>query len=129
MEINSTNLQCPTFGGHNRASLALITMVSAIALFTEVVSFFGYRTGVVAERWNQSVLWDVILVSISLFFIYRFFASPRGLWVKRKREINLLQLLNMAIRGEFKDNPLVSLIVTVLGTVIAGVIMKLLGLL
>ena len=87
------------------------------------------RTGVVAAQRRQSPFWDVLLVALSLLTLYRYFATPRGLWVKPRREARLLQLASMALRGELKDNPLVSLVVSVQGTVIAALILKWLGLL
>jgi len=110
-------------------SIWLAAIVAGFVLFTEVVAALSMRTGVVAAQWRQSPFWDVLLVALSLLILYRYFATPRGLWVKPRREARLLQLANMALRGELKDNPLVSLVVSVLGTVIAALILKWLGLL
>ena len=107
----------------------LAALFAGAVLFTEVIAILSLRNGVISAQWHQSPAWDILLSAISLVILFRFFASPRGLWVKPRRELRLAQLLNMALRGELRDNPLVSLIVSVLGTVVAAFILKWLGLL
>ena len=61
--------------------------------------------------------------------ILRFFSIPGGLWIKSKREMRAFQLINMGIRGQLRDNPAVNILRTVIGEILAAVIMKLLGIL
>ena len=58
--------------------------------------------------------------------MFKFFKEPKGLWIKPKRELRIVQLINMAIRGDLRDNPIVTLIVTIIGTILATVLLKIL---
>ena len=65
---------------------------------------------------------------VALPIIFKFFAHPKGLWIKPKRENRLFYLANMALRGELRDNPLVNLIISIVGAVVTVLVLSLLGL-
>ena len=116
--------------GPDTATMPVILyMLASLALIFEAISLVFGGNGAVAATWNQSPLWDVVLTAIPIVLVFTFYATRRGLWVKPRRELKVLQLANMALRGELRDNPLVSLITTVLATVIAAIVLKLLGVL
>ena len=108
---------------------AALGMLATLALAFEALGLVFERNGAIASTWGQSIAWDVALIIASAVLVFAYYASRRGLWVKPRREIRLLQLANMALRGELRDNPLVSLIITVLGTVIGAIILNWLGVL
>jgi hypothetical protein len=118
-------LQTPSLASYR---FAWITgYASLFFLILQVFFLVSQKMGLLQTRFNWYPIWDFAITILGLALMLRFFAYPRGLWIKPEREFRPLYLLNMAIRGEFRDNPLVSLILSILGTVIAAFILKWLG--
>ena len=69
---------------------------------------------------------DLGILFISIMGLYNYFFSPQGLHI-RFRESSIGSLVFKALHGEFRDNPVVSLLVTFIGTVLASLVLKLLG--
>ena len=118
-------LHSPSMGGFIGVTLAGV--LSFLYLIVVAVLLVDRGWTVVA---SLPPLWRAghgLALVTALTVLFRFFSLPRGLWIKPRRELRLLYLANMALRGELKDNPLVSLVVTVLGTVIAVLVLRLLG--
>ena len=107
--------------------LWFLSIISLIIIVAQIISLFNQAEGILSYKFKLNPLWDIILSIFALVLIFQFFAEPKGLWVKENREINLSKLFIMAIRGDFKDNPLVSMIATIIGTIIAVIILKLIG--
>lgn len=120
-------LRTPRLAGYR--ALFLLACLAGLVLVSEVLSLTHLRDGVLSIRWGPHPLWDLLVLALSPLAIFRFLAEPKGLWIKPTRDLRFLQLLRMAARGDFKDNPLVTLVITILGTVVAAVILKWLGLL
>lgn len=119
-------LEKPKLQGHVLSwFVAVFSLVFIIANTFYFGNNWALATG--SERRRYIPLYAFGLV-IALMFLFRFFARPTGLWIKPKRELRLFYLANMALKGELKDNPLVTVIVTVLGTILTVLILKLLGL-
>jgi hypothetical protein len=107
--------------------LVLLSLAALLLLAAEALALIALRGGLLYRRWLLHPIWDVLAIAVALLVLFRFFAEPKGLWVKPERELYPIQLLRMALRGDFRDNPLVMLVVTIVGTVIAGLIMRWLG--
>ncbi|AHI06540.1 hypothetical protein BDW_10200 [Bdellovibrio bacteriovorus W] len=74
-------------------------------------------------------IFRILGILIAVVFMFRFAAKPTGLWIKPKRELRLFYLANMALKGEYKDNPLVTVVLAVIATITAQVLMKFFGIL
>jgi hypothetical protein len=107
---------------------SIFQIVSMVFVIAEALSFTDGHRGLIAKNWQTSNWWDLLLIMLLSWSLMRFFARPTGLWIKPTREIRYLNLIKMAIRGEFKDNPVVQLVVTVIATLIGAILAKLLGL-
>jgi hypothetical protein len=105
-----------------------LACISFIPLFFELNSLLSKKSLLLIRLgYTTNYSLDVLLLIVSFLGLFLFFAYPKGLWIKPKRELRLFYLINMAIHGEYRDNPLVTLIVTVLGTLLATILLKWLG--
>ncbi len=102
---------------------------SIVLLLLELVAFVSKGKGLLMFRFEWHISVDLLAMAIAAIISYKFYSEPTGLWIKPKRPLKIFYLLNMAIRGELKDNPIVTLIVTVIGGLIVMLIGKLIGLL
>jgi hypothetical protein len=119
-------LQTPAISGH---SASLFVSLLGLAYLIVATLYLLNRWSVVGQgRGRLILLAYAVGVVVAAIFLFRFFATPTGLWIKPKRELKLLYLANMALKGEFKDNPLVTLLVSVVGTILTVLLLKLLGL-
>lgn len=107
--------------------LGAISLFCGILIWFEVIALMSSGLTAFHARWKIPWGWDVLIVFVSMVFIFKFYAYPKGLWIKPKRKIHLLRLFNMALRGNVRDNPLAQLIITILGTILTTFIMKILG--
>ena len=101
---------------------------SVVFIIAELIAMFGGERTFLGQRWNWVPLIDILLIGTGLMIAFRFFAVRKGLWIKETREIRLLNLLYGIFRGEFSDNPLVMLLVIIVGGLVVTVLAKLLGL-
>jgi hypothetical protein len=101
--------------------------LSLLFILVQILSLFSLRKAALDAQFGWHPFFDVALSLVAMVLCFKFFAYPKGLWIKQERELRPLYLLNMAIRGEFRDNPLVTLVVSIVGAVIAGLILKWLG--
>jgi hypothetical protein len=108
----------------------LLCVASAVSFFLivfESLSVAGHKQGIFAVRFGVTSLIDVIAVGIAIVVIFKFTAAPTGLWIKPKRELKLLYLANMALKGELRDNPIVQTIITIGGGLIVAYLAKQFG--
>ncbi len=102
--------------------------LSMLFLLLQILLIFISQKGLLMQLgYATTSSWDIYISVLAIYFVFQFFAFPKGLWIKPERELRILYLFNMAIRGEYRDNPLVALIFSILGTIIAAIILKLLG--
>jgi len=78
--------------------------------------------------WKAHPAIDVIVALIGVLIIYNFFKTPIGISVNDRQTANLPNFVRRAIRGELRDNPAVSIIVSIIATLITALILHLLGL-
>lgn len=108
--------------------LSITSMASLLLILFEILTVAAGNAGFLKQRYGITPWLDLGLTLTGLFVFYKFTALPTGLWIKPRRDTRLLYLANMAIKGELKDNPLVQLIVTIIGGLIVAFLAKLLGL-
>jgi hypothetical protein len=106
--------------------VGLLTVVSFLVMLGEILAIASRQTTLLALRWGVHPAWDIPLMLVALVLLFRFFSEPKGLWIKPTREVRLLYLAAMALRGDLRDNPLVTLVVSIIATVLATLILKLL---
>jgi len=87
------------------------------------------KAGVLQQFLLLPAHWDYLIMAASIWVAYKFFKAPTGLWIKPTRELRILNMVKMAVRGEYRDNPIVQLVVTVVGGFIVAVILKILKIL
>lgn len=102
------------------------SLISLIIIISEVITLVHLGKPFLYQYYGIHLVWDVVILIISCILMFKFFKEPKGLWIKPKRELRIVQLINMAIRGDLRDNPIVTLIVTIIGTILATVLLKIL---
>jgi hypothetical protein len=121
-------------GRGKRSSSALKSLTYFAALFLllgQILSLMkgrGFFSTVYASLPFGAAL-DLATSAIALFIVFTSFRTPTGLYVNPPPRSNLWTLANRAIKGEVMDNPLVSLIVTVIAGLVTALLLKLLGVL
>lgn len=108
---------------------SVVQLIASLFIFIETFSLLGKKGFLISRQFHLPIYLDLIATLLSIFVIYRFFSQPSGLWIKPKRETKLLSFMKMAIRGELRDNPLVQLLITILGGLIVAILAKLFGIL
>jgi len=102
--------------------LSMVQLLALLFIFMEALSLLGKKAFLLSKQFDLPVYLDLIGVLLSVFIGFRFFSQTSGLWIKPKRETKLFSFLKMAIRGELRDNPLVQLIITILGGLIVAIL-------
>jgi hypothetical protein len=106
---------------------SLFQLVATIFLLLETFSALGKKGLLISRQFHLPIYLDITAVLLSFLVIYRFYSQPSGLWIKPRRETRLLSFFKMAIRGELRDNPVVQLLITILGGLIVAILAKLFG--
>jgi len=109
--------------GPSRAVLAIVATL--LIMFEMAQLFRPGHTMLFASLGSPGILLDLAAIAAWLVFMYKFLSEPVGLMI-RDRETSARHLLELALRGELRDNPLVSVIANALGTVLGGAILWLL---
>jgi len=107
---------------------SIVQLIASVFIFMEAFSLLGKKGFFISKRFHLPIYIDLIAAILSISVVYRFFSQPSGLWIKPKRETQVFSFLKMAIRGEVRDNPLIQLLITVIGGLIVAVLAKLFGL-
>ncbi len=106
---------------------SLANTLAFLLALAEGITILSTGNGILGQRFHQPVYLDVVVMLASQVVAARFFALPKGLWIKPQRELRLTRLVVMAIRGELRDNPVVSVLVQVIGIILAALILRLFG--
>jgi hypothetical protein len=108
--------------------MTYLSLVSILFLVLQALFVFGTRKGVLMARASASgPWWDIAAAGLAAYILFRSSAAESGLWIKPKRELRLVYLLNMALKGQFRDNPLVQLVITIIGGLFVAWVAKLFG--
>ena len=107
----------------------LLGVPSMLLVFAEMaVAFSSKHAGWLESQYGVSVWWDIVLSAAALVLMYQALARPRGLWVTEPTT-RISRITKRMFSGQIKDNPLVQLIVTVVGGLIVMWLAKKLGIL
>ena len=109
--------------------LSLAGLVSIVIILTELLVFVSKKVGVLQQFFALPPHWDYLVVAFGIWVAFKFFRAPTGLWIKPNRQLRLLNMVKMAVRGEYRDNPIIQLAVTVVGGLIVAFILYLLKIL
>jgi len=119
-------------GKSSRTALQLLAYVGALSLLVAQILSLMKRTGfftAVCTSLGVGPFLDLASSVVALVVVFTFFKAPAGLYVKPPPQTKVWTLANRAVKGELRDNPLVSLVVTIVGGLIVACLAKLLGLL
>lgn len=109
---------------------AFLTTVGALALLltgAQVVAFVASGQGLLAGTWGLNPLFDIAAVIGLVLVQYSAFRAPTGLSVNERETQTARSLVVRAMRGELRDNPIVNLVIGVLGALIGAFILRLIG--
>jgi hypothetical protein len=112
------------------ASTALLSSLGVLALFltgAEIVAFISSKQGIIATVWGFNTLVDVAAIVALILIQYASFKAPTGISVNERETITAQSLFIRAIRGEFRDNPLVNIAVGVAASLISAIILRVIG--
>ncbi len=111
-----------------RGKIFFLWFLSVISFIFFIVEFLylSNKSILLAQNLNISPVFDFLAIFIAFILIFRFFFYDGGLYVKEK-ENKYLSAIRRAIKGEFRDNPVVNLLITIVGGVIVVIIAKLIG--
>lgn len=104
---------------------SLLGLGSMGLLFTYLLTYLSHKEAYFTSTLHAPLL-DYISVGLAIAYLFVFFNKQSGLYVKEK-EFRPAVWIKMAIKGEFRDNPVINLLVTLLGGVLAGLLLHLLG--
>jgi len=113
-------------------ALGVLSFIAAVfAIAAEVLVFLKTSRGFLSATYTSgwAIAADLAIGLAAAILIYNFFTKKQGLYVHDRPRRNIWDLANQAIRGEVMDNPLVSLVFSVLGALITAIILKVFNLL
>ncbi|MCC6602783.1 MAG: hypothetical protein IT327_06215 [Anaerolineae bacterium] len=120
-------------GQKRKSGVSLILYFLALFFFVaQFLSLIGNGTGFLSasnQTFQYSIYLDVFFTIVALIVIFSSYKTPTGLYVNPPPKSNVVTLAKRALHGQVMDNPLVSLIVTVVAALITALILKLLNLL
>lgn len=103
--------------------LFLFFWVAIIFMILEFLFLQDTEKLLLDSIWGIHMVFDLIGIMASLFVMYSFIIRQGGVYIKEK-ENKVANMIKRALKGEFSDNPLVTLFVMVLGTILGGVLLK-----
>lgn len=107
--------------------LGFATFFSFIFLFAEVRWLVEDGRFVLTRAYRWYVHWDIVYSVVALILVARFFLRRRGLWI-RDDEQRFFFFVRRALRGDLRNNPLFSLLLAVIGSLLTALALKLLKL-
>jgi hypothetical protein len=107
---------------------SIFGFISLNFIAAEIITLLARGKGFFQSIWSSHPAVDVIVALVGVLIVYNFYNAPIGVSVNDRQTANLPNFIRRAIRGEFRDNPVVSIVVTIIATVITAVILQILGL-
>ncbi len=113
--------------GAPTAPLAIAGILSVFLTAAQAIALISSRSGILHAVWGLSHAFDIVAVVLLLLIQYWFFMAPTGLSVNDRATASPGFFLRRAIRGEFKDNPIATVVLSVIASIIAAFILRLIG--
>jgi hypothetical protein len=107
----------------------LLGLFSILFICAEFLSLIAGRRSMFQFIGKYGPLIDIVGSLIALALLYRYFTAPRGLFVKERKDVKVISYINMALKGELRDNPVVNILVSVITAIITALLLKWFGLL
>ena len=111
-------------------STTFATTVGGVAFLltaVQILAFISSGQGLLADVWDLNNLLDIAAVIGLVLIQYAAFKIPTGLSVNERETQTAQSLVVRAIRGEWRDNLIVTLVAGVIGSLIGAVILRLIG--
>lgn len=107
----------------------ILTIIALFAYIAEALVFAKKGEGLLSS--TNPKLWplDILIFVLGIIFMFHVFRCPSGLYINEMPKRSIVQLANMALKGEFRDNPLVTVIGSVVATILATLLLKWFGVL
>ncbi len=102
---------------------------SVLALFFilfEYFFFLGKKKGIFSDAVGGKIWLDLILFGFSIFIMFRFYSTEKGLYIKEK-DNKLRNWTMRMLKGDLRDNPIVNLGITIVGGIVVAFILRLIG--
>lgn len=107
--------------------ILLLGILSFVLLAAEFVSLASTRKGLFDSRYGSGSWIDGVALVVAVIVQMAYFRASKGLFVKERQPFRIGSYVNMALRGELRDNPVVSIVVSVLASIATALILKWLG--
>jgi hypothetical protein len=120
--IENESIKSPTI------FISIIYIISLIFIISQIFSLFAQFKFILNYKYQLPVWLDVSLLLVSLFVMYKMILIPKGLYITKRPDRGVVRYINMALKGQLVDNPMVSLIISILGSLIVAIIFKLIDL-
>jgi len=114
--------------GSSVLGVAILGFFFLLLLAAEALSLLTYGKGFLQVVWKAHPAIDLIAGLVGVVVVYYYFKAPIGLSVNERETVDLPHLIRRAIRGEFRDNPVVNLVLSIVATLVTALILHFLGL-
>lgn len=107
-----------------------ITIFGLIGIFIfglELVNLLTNNKAFFQQSLKITPLVDIFLIFLSILWLSRFFNAPRGLSVNRRETATWQSYVNRTLKGDFRDNPLINLILTIGVNALVYLLFKIIG--
>lgn len=105
---------------------SLLGLLCIFFISAEALTFVAKKFLIASHSFNLSVWIDYLLIFISVVVAFMFYSNDSGLYIKEK-DHKYLDAIKRALKGDYRDNPIINIIVTVIATITATVILKIIG--
>lgn len=101
-------------------------LASSLFLILEFNSITEGKFGILASNLNINIVFDYVAIFAAFLLILKIQSQDSGLYLKEK-ENKFISTIKRVIMGEFRDNPIINLIITVIGGLIVLILWKFLS--
>jgi len=99
-------------------------LIAFFILGLETINLFSNLSGFFQERFQISPWLDIVLVILSIYWLYIFLSTPKGLSVNQRETATIQSFVSRALKGDLRDNPIAIILITILTEVIVAIILK-----
>jgi hypothetical protein len=113
--------------GDSVAGTNLVGFTAFLVFVFEVFTFITRRSGFLHAYWKFSGFYDLGLFILCFWILYNFQTLPVGLSVNNRETQTLNSYLRRILVGDYKDNPIVILVLTIIVTILSNLVVTFLG--
>lgn len=93
-------------------------------LIIQVMTVVSTGSGILNTFWNLNFFYDIIIGLGTILFLYNYQTSPRGLSVNDRETQTVDSFVRRIVVGDFKDNVLVNIVITILVSIVTAFVLK-----